>query len=104
MKKLKEISEQIRESIIQFVAESDGGASVLEKTVVEMKKRIAVAKELVAEAIAEKERLKHACQEAVDTAEVWAKKADAALQNGDMEATREARQLQTTTIATCRRL
>ncbi|MXY28727.1 hypothetical protein F4Y59_11265 [Candidatus Poribacteria bacterium] len=92
MKKLKEISEQIRDSITQFVEESDGGASVLEKTVVDMKKRLAVAKELVAEAIAEEQRLKQACQKAVDTAEVWAKKADAALQNGDMEAARDAQQ------------
>ncbi|RKU37192.1 hypothetical protein C6496_10625 [Candidatus Poribacteria bacterium] len=92
MKKLKEISEQIRDSIMQFVEESDGGGSMLEKTVVEMKKRIAVAKELVAEAIAEKERLKHSHQEAVNAVEVWAKKADAALQDGDIAAAREARQ------------
>ncbi len=92
MKKLKEISEQIRDSITQFVEESDGGGSMLEKTVVEMKKRIAVAKELVAEAIAEKERLKHSHQEAINAVEVWAKKADAALQDGDIAAAREARQ------------
>lgn len=92
MKKLKEISEQIRDSITQFVEAANGAESDLDKTVVDMKKRIAVAKELVAEAIAEKERLKQACQKAVDTAEVWAKKADAALQDGDIAAAREARQ------------
>ena len=92
MKKLKEISEQIRDSITQFVEESDGSGSMLEKTVVEMKKRIAVAKELVAEAIAEKERLKQSHQEAINAVEVWAKKADAALQDGDIAAAREARQ------------
>ena len=57
-----------------------------------MKKRIAVTKELVAEAIAEKERLKQSHQEAINAVEVWAKKADAALQDGDIAAAREARQ------------
>ena len=92
MKKLKEISEQIRESITQFVEETDSGESALDKTVVDMKKRLAEAKELVAAAIAEKQRLQRAHQEAVDAAEVWAKKADAALQAGDIAAAREARQ------------
>ena len=92
MKKLMEISEQIRESIIQFVEGADGTESVLDKTVVDMKKRIAEAKELVAAAIAEEQRLKQIYQEAVDAAEVWAKKADTALQNRDIVATREARQ------------
>ena len=92
MKKFKEISEQIRESITQFVAEANGAESDLDKTVVDMKKRIAVAKELVAGAIAEKQRLKRTHQEAVDAAEIWAKKADAALQDGDIAAVREARQ------------
>ena len=44
MKKLKEISEQIRDSITQFVAEANDAESDLDKTVVDMKKRIAVAK------------------------------------------------------------
>ena len=92
MKKFKEISEQIRESITQFVAEANGAESDLDKTVVDMKKRIAVAKELVAGAIAEKQRLKRTHQEAVDAAAVWTKKADAALQDGDIAAAREARQ------------
>lgn len=92
MKKLKEISEQIRDSITQFVEAANGIESDLNKTVVDMKKRIAVAKELVAGAIAEKERLQQSHQEAVDAAEVWAKKADTALQDGDIAAAREARQ------------
>lgn len=91
MKKLKEISEQIRDSITQFVEAANGAESDLDKTVVDMKKRIATAKELVAEAIAEKERLKQSHQEAINAVEVWAKKADAALQDGNMEAAREAR-------------
>ena len=92
MKKLKEISEQIRDIITQFVEEANSAESDLDKTVADMKKRIAVAKELVAEAIAEKERLKQSHQEAINAVEVWAKKADAALQDGDIAAAREARQ------------
>ena len=92
MRKLKEISEQIRESIIQFVEETEGAESVLDKSVIDMKKRIATAKELVAAAIAEEQRLKRAYQEAVDAAEGWAKKADDALQNQDIAAVQEARQ------------
>ena len=91
MKKLKEISEQIRESIIQFVEETDGAESDLDKTVIDMKKRISAAKELVAEAIAEEQRLKQVYQEAIDAAEVWAKKADDALENRDIAAVQEAR-------------
>lgn len=92
MKKLLEISEQIRESIIQFIEEGDDPESVLDKTVIDMKKRIAEAKELVAAAIAEEQILKQAYQEAVDAAEVWTKKVDAALQNRDIAAARKARQ------------
>ena len=92
MKKLMEISEQIRESIIQFIEEAEDTESVLDKTVVDMKKRIAQAKELVAAAISEEQRLKQAYQEAVDAAEAWAKKADTALQSRDIEGAREARQ------------
>ena len=92
MKRLKEISEQIRDSITEFVEAADSSESVLDKTVVQMKKRIAVAKELVAGAIAEKQRLTRVYQEAVDAAEGWAKKVDAALQDGDIAAVQEARQ------------
>ena len=92
MRKLKEISEQIRESIIQFVEESEGAESVLDKSVIDMKKRISTAKELVAAAIAEEQRLKRAYQEAVDAAEGWTQKADDALQNQDIAAVQEARQ------------
>lgn len=92
MKKLKEISEQIRESIIQFVEAANGTESDLDKTVVDMKKRIAVAKELVAEAIAEKERLKRAHQEAVDALDVWLKKGHFALLAGNLQEALEIQQ------------
>ena len=93
MKKLKEISEQIREGIAQFVETVDDGTeSVLDKTLTDMKKRIAEAKDLVATAIAEAQRHKRSYQEAVDAAEAWTKKADAALENRDIAGAREARQ------------
>ena len=92
MKKLKEISEQIRESITQFVETVDGAESVLDQTVTDMKKRIAEAKDLVATAIAEEEKLKQIHQEAVDAADAWSKKADTALENRDITGAREARQ------------
>ena len=92
MKKLKEISEQIRESITQFIETVDGGESILKKTVTDMKKRIAEAKDLVAAAIAEEERLKQIHQETLNAAETWAKKAETALENRDITEAREARQ------------
>ncbi len=92
MKKLKGISEQIRDSITQFIEEVNGAESDLDKTVVDMKKRIAVAKELVAEAIAEKNRLEQSHQEAINAVEVWAKKAEAAAKDGDIAGARAARQ------------
>ena len=92
MKKFTEIPEQIRERITEFIEQADGTESVLDKTVVDMKKRIAEAKELVAAAIAEEETLKRTHQEAVDAGETWAKKADTALQNRDIAAVRAARQ------------
>ena len=92
MKTLKEISEQIRAGIAQFVEEVDSSESVLDKIVIDMKKRIAAGKNLVAGAIAEEERLKQGHQAAVDAAETWAKKADAALENRDITGARAARQ------------
>ena len=92
MRKLKEITEQIRESIIQFVEETDSAESALDQTIINMKKRISAAKELVAAAIAEEQRLKQAHQEAIEAAEVWTQKAEEALQNRDIAAVREARQ------------
>ncbi len=92
MKTLKEISEQIRENINQFLESVNDAEPLLEKTIVDMKVRLDEAKDLVAIAIAEKQRLKRACQEAVDTANVWGEKADAALQNRDVARASEAQQ------------
>lgn len=93
MERLKEISEQIRENINQFLEAVDGAESLLDKAIVDMKERLDEAKDLVATAIAEEQRLKRAYQEAIDTANVWSEKADAALQNLDTAQASEAQQL-----------
>ena len=83
VKGLKEISEQIREGITQFIEAAEGAESVVDRTILDMKKRLAEAKDLVATAIAEEQRLKRAYQDAIDTAEIWGKKADDALQENN---------------------
>ena len=92
MKGIKEISEQIREGITQFIEAVEGSRPVVDATIHDMKKRIAEAKDLVATAVAEAERLKRAYQEAMDTAETWDKRADDASQRGDHTRATEAQQ------------
>ena len=92
MKGLKEISEQIRESITQFVETVDGTESVVHKTILDVKKRIAEAKDLVATAMAEEQRLKRAYEEAINTAEIWGKKAADAWQTNNHARANEAQQ------------
>ena len=90
MKTFKEISEQIRENINQFLESVNDAEPLLEKTIVDMKVRLDEAKDLVAIAIADEKTLKRTYQEAVDTANVWDEKADAALQNQDTAGASEA--------------
>ena len=90
MKRLKEISEQIRKNINQFLEAVDGAESLLDKAIVDMKVRLNEAKDLVAIVIAEEEKLKRAYQEAVATADMWGEKANAALQNQDTARASEA--------------
>ena len=90
MKRLKQISEQIKENIDQFIAAAENNKSPLEKTIVDMKRRIAEAKELVATAIAEEQRLKQAYHEAVETAQVWREKVNATSQDGHTKSVKEA--------------
>ena len=92
MKGLKEISEQIRDGITQFLEAADGSESLVDKTILNMKKRLAEAEDLIAAAIAETQRLRRTYQEAIDTAEIWGKKADDALQKGDHVRASEAQQ------------
>ncbi len=92
MRGLKEISEQIREGITQFIEAADGSESLIDKAILDMKKRLAAAKDLIATAIAEEQRLKRAYQDAIDTAETWGKRADDALQREDHGRASEAQQ------------
>ena len=92
MKRIREISEQIRENINQFLEAADDAEVSLDKAIVDMKERLAEAKELVATVITDEQRLKCAYQEAIGTAKVWGEKADAALQNRDIARAGEARQ------------
>ncbi len=92
MKGIKEISEQIRESITQFLEAVEGTESFLNAAILDMKKRLAEAKDLVATEIAEEERLKRTYQEAIDAARMWGNKADTAEQEGNRVRASEARQ------------
>ncbi len=83
--------EQLKENINQFLLEAEGAESALNKTIVDMKKRLAEAKQLVATAMAEEHKLLKAYQEAVDTAKEWGQKADAALRHRDIERATQAR-------------
>ena len=92
MKGLKEISEQIREGIIQFIEAVDGSRFLVDQTILDMKERLTEAKDLVATAIVAEQRLKRAYQDAIDTAETWDKRIADALQKGDHARAREAEQ------------
>ena len=92
MKRLKEISEQIREGITEFIEAVDGTDSLLDRTILDMKNRLAEAKDLVATAMAEEQRLKRAYQEAINTAEIWGKEVDTASQRNDPGRASKARQ------------
>lgn len=91
MKNLKKMAAQFREELHAFLeTEATLAKSGVEQTINDMKKRLATGKALVAEAMAEEERLKRACHEAIDTVKAWGEKADAALKNGQTALAREA--------------
>lgn len=92
MKRLKQISEQIKENINQFIEAADNNESPLDKTIVDMKERIAEAKELISTEIATLSSLRHAYQEAADKVKVWDEKEAAALQDDNTEHANEAQQ------------
>ena len=95
MKNLKEIAAQFREELHTFLdTETLLTKPGFQKTLDEMKAKIADGKELVAAAMAEEERLKRAYQEAVDAAKAWGEKADAAMKKGQTALAREALQHQ----------
>ena len=90
MKKLKQLSDKIKENIDLLIESETEKKSTLSHVIVDMKNRILVAKGLIGTAIAEIERLKLAYKNAIDTEEKWRKIVDSnPIEN---EKTTEARQ------------
>ena len=94
MKSLRRISEQIKDSINQFMDAIDDNESLIKKTIDDMRIRINEAKEHVATAIGELNRLKYTYTEAVKTAQMWKNKVDSASQDQNPETENNAEKLQ----------
>ncbi len=92
MKRLKQISEQIKENINQFIENAEKSESVLEKMITDMKQQIQKAKKLVATAIADEQKLKRAYREAIDAANRCENRVDILLQNNDDQEANELQQ------------
>ena len=85
MKRLIAISEQITERINQFIEDLEKNGSTLDKTVYDMKKRVNIAKEHVATAIAGEQTLKCTYQMVVDKVKMWDEIAKTSIEDGDHE-------------------
>lgn len=92
MKRLKQITEQIKENITQFIEDAEMSEPVLEKTIEDMKQQIQKAKKLVATAIADEQKLKRAYREAIDAANRCENRVDILLQNNDDQEANELQQ------------
>lgn len=92
MKKLQQISEQIKENIRQFIEDAENSESVLDKTIADMKRQIQKAKKLVATAIADEQKLKRAYREAIDAANRCENRVNILLQNNDDQEANELQQ------------
>ena len=96
MKRLKQLSEKIKENIDLLIESETEKKSTLELTVLDMKNRVVIAKGLIATAIAEIERLKHAYKDAINAQDViqerWKKIVDAEITDGDSQKADEAKQ------------
>lgn len=96
MKKLKQLSEKIKENIDLLIESETEKKSTLELTVLDMKNRIVVAKGLIATAIAEIERLKHVYKDAINAQDVmherWQKIVDAEITDDDNQKAAEVEQ------------
>ena len=92
MKKLKQISEQIKGNINQFIEDAEMSESVLEKMIVDMKHQIQKAKKLVATAISDEQKLKRAYREAIDASNRCKNRVDILLQNNDVQEANELQQ------------
>lgn len=71
MKRLKQLSKKIRENIDLLIESETEKKSELYRAILDMKNRIIIAKDLIATAIAEIERLKQMCKDAVIAEENW---------------------------------
>ena len=92
MKKLKQISEQIKENITQFIEDAEKSESVFQKSISDMKQQIQKAKKLVATAIADEQKLKRAYREAIDAANRCENRVNILLQNNDDQEANELQQ------------
>ncbi len=92
MKKLKHLSEQIKENIDKRIESETQKESTLEMTILDMKNRINIAKGIIGNAIAEIKKMKHAYNDAIKTQENWQKIVDSAITNADSKKADEARQ------------
>ncbi len=93
MKTLKQITEQVKESINQFIEETENGEILVEKSTEEMKKRIQEAKGLIATAIVEEQRLKREYQQVIEALNSLREKTETASQSLDAENEKEAQHL-----------
>lgn len=92
MKKIKQISEQIKENINQFIEDAENSESVVEKSLSDMKQQIQKAKELVATAIADEQKLKRTYREAIDAANRCDNRVNILLQNNNDQQANELQQ------------
>ncbi len=90
MKRLRKVAERLQENIDKFLAAQDGSLSVLDETLVNMKKRLSVAKDLAASAMAKEEELKRNYQNALVAEREWREKTDIAFRQGKLEAAHRA--------------
>ena len=91
MKKLKHLSERIKENIDLHIELETAKKSTLELAILDMKNRIIVAKNLIATAIAEIERLKRAYRDAINAQENWQKIVDSYMTDADSQKVYETR-------------
>lgn len=92
MKTLRQISEQIKENINEFIEEAEKNEPVHEKTLEDMKKQVQKAKDLVATAIADEQKLKRAYRDAVNAADRCENRVSMLLQNNEEQHANEIRQ------------
>lgn len=92
MKKLRQLSEQIVENINQFIENAEDNDSHLNKAVEDMKKQIQAAKEIIAVAIADEQKLKRAYREAIDAYKRCEHRSNTLSQNNNEQHANEIRQ------------